>query len=126
MTIKMPRPHPVDTVLLLLIVVCTLFLNACSTVPADAPKTPQEAIAQGYVAVDALATAVRIAKRDGHISAERRDQITGQLEIALSTLEAADDLLRAKDPASDDAMARVIQAQAILRAVETTLKELQK
>lgn len=117
------------------LLLAALLVAGCSSLPwgEDAPRTPREAIAQGYAAVNSLADALRIAKRDGHITAERRDELADDLQEALDELTRAKGLLLQYEaavedstgdpPAPPDLGPHFARAEALLKIVEAVLAE---
>lgn len=100
----------------------------CGLIQPETPKTPREALAYSYVTVDSLADVLRVAKRDGHVTAAERDELADQLQNALDNLADAEAALvlfaSTGDPGQEaTAEQRLSQAQSILTAVESILKE---
>lgn len=101
----------------------SVVLSGCVLVP----ESPREAIATSYVTIDSLADSVRIAKRDGLIDAEQRDNLVDKLQKALDSTKTAQlalsDFENTGDPVSKDEYLRKIEyAQALLSIVSSLLE----
>lgn len=111
-----------------LLLFCLVAAGCGGLFQPDAPKTPREALAYSYMTVGSLADVLRVATRDGHVSRSERDGMADQLQQALDNLIAAEQALVLFESTGDAesqeaAQMRLSQAQAILTAVQSILRE---
>lgn len=89
--------------------ICLLaLLTACVTPPPI--KTPQDVLAQSYVAVEVIAKSVATAQQGGTIDATGAQQVKGYLQESKTLLDTA-----AQAPVGSDAATNALsQAQTVL------------
>ena len=97
----------------LMIGLCALVFVGCQ----NALVKPRESVAIGYTAVESVADLVAIAKRDGHINTDKRDELIELVAQADALLDTA----RLAINAGDDADGLIAEARAILTVVRDAL-----
>ena len=90
-------------------------LSACQL----APKTPRQALAASYVAVESIAESVEIARLDGVLTDDQAQEAKTQLLQALKYLDMAAGQIDIGQPGTDP----LRRAQAILTTLHAILLE---
>lgn len=92
---KLNNPNVLKTsVLSVCLAIMLVMVSGCESFGKVKPETLRQGIAAAYMTTNAMADGVRIAKRDGYIDDEQRDQLLDELQESMDSIGLAQHAMR--------------------------------